>query len=100
MTMKIGNRIKHTQGVEVIFVGKAPTSIVREDGTSTVYNLKTGSTDLWANGDFSAIEPETPLTCVYVVNTAKVGVWRIAGGVLLANLLAGIIAGAFYAMFR
>lgn len=98
--MKIGNRIKHTQGVEAIFLGKAPTSIVREDGTSTVYNLKTGSTDLWANGDFSAVEPETTLNCVYVVNPARVGVWRVALGVLLGNVLAGIIAGVFYAMFR
>ncbi len=87
--------------MEAIFLGKAPTSIVREDGTSTVYNLKTGSTDLWANGDFSAVEPETPLTCVYVVNPPpKVGVWRIAGGVLLANVIAGIIAGILYAMIH
>lgn len=93
--MKIGTRVAHTRGAEAIFLGKA-----KADGYSDVFNLKNGTTDLWPNGDFSAVEPETPLTCVYVVNPAKVSVWRIAGGVLLANLLAGIIASVAYAMFR
>ncbi len=93
--MKIGTRIAHTKGAEGIFLGNA-----KMDGYSDVFSLKNGTTDLWPNGDFATVEPETPLTCVYVVNPAKVGVWRIAGGVLLANLLAGIIAGVFYAMFH
>lgn len=98
--MEIGTRVKHAQGVEAIFLGKAPDSMVKADGSSTVYNLKIGATQAWSDTDFSMVEPEIPLTCVYVVNPAKVGVWRIAGGVLLANLLAGIIAGIAYAMFR
>ena len=95
MIMKVGTRVSHTTGAEGIFLGNA-----KEDGCSSVFNLSNGSTQIWPNVGFSMIEVETPVTCVYVVNPAKVGVWRIAGGVVLANLIVGVIVSVIYVLLH
>ena len=86
--MKIGARVVSSNGIEGIFLAPCQGGIL-----SRVFNLTTATEGDWVNSLFSEAQPEAePMKPVYIVNR-QVGtpLGRIVGGLLLANLISGVI---------
>jgi hypothetical protein len=94
--MKVGTFVEYQDGTPGIFLGSA-----RATGYSRVYHLAEAVVVEWNNTAFSEKPdfPGFPLSPVYVINSpSKTGVWGIALGVLLGNIIAGALGWLVYAV--
>jgi hypothetical protein len=95
--MKVGTFVEYQDGTPGIFLGPGNAT-----GYSLVYHLEKAVVAVWGNTAFSEkpVIPERQLSPVYVINPSKTDIGKLALGVLLGNILTGILGGLIYAVIH